>query len=130
MILRQMKSEDLKPIIEIIEAHDDDDAIDAQDDFEKNGCNYQWVILENNKIIGTSGFRPILETDNSANISWTYIHKKYCRKGYGSKIFKFVLDQLINVKANKIFIKVSNYQKHYYKLHDELIHSYKSFNQF
>ena len=110
MLFRQMKNEDLNSVIDIIDSHDDDDAIDAQSDFENNGINFQWIVIDNNKIIGTSGFRPIIETDNSAFISWTYIHKKYCKKGYGDKIFKFVIDQLIKNKVNKIFIKISNYK--------------------
>ena len=110
MLCRKMKIEDLNDVIDVIDSHDDDDADDARRDFENNGINFQWVILHQNKIIGTSGFRPILETDNSAYISWTYINKKHCKQGYGDEIFKFILDELNKVKVNKIFIKISNYK--------------------
>ena len=110
MLCREMKNEDIDNVIDIIDTHDDDDADDALKDFEYNGISFQWVIMHKNKIIGTSGFRPIAETDNSAYISWTYIHKKYCKQGYGNQIFKYVLDELIKVQVNKIFIKISNYK--------------------
>jgi len=110
MFCRQMKNKDLNDVINVIDTHDEDDAEDALRDFENNGINFQWVITNNDKIIGTSGFRPILETDNSAYISWTYIDKKYCKQGFGNQIFEFILNELNKVKVNKIFIKISNYE--------------------
>ena len=98
MTRKEMTEEDIVEVVDLIDTHDDDDAEDAKDNFEENGVQFQWVILDNNKIDGTSGFRPIPETDNTAYISWTYVHKKYCKKAFGEKIFKFKFLFLIRGK--------------------------------
>ena len=107
--IREMRIDDIDEVVALIETHDDDDSEDAMDDFKTNGTEYQWVIIDKGNIVGTSGFRPVPETENTAFITWTYVHKKCCQKGYGNKIFKFVLDELEKNNANKIFIKISNY---------------------
>ena len=108
--IRKMAIDDVDEVVDLIETHDDDDSEDAMHDFKDNGIQYQWVILNKNKIVGTSGFRPVPETENTAFITWTYVHKNFCKKGYGNKIFQFVLDELEKNNAKKIFIKISNYE--------------------
>ena len=80
--IRKMAIDDIDEVVDLIETQDDDDSEDAMNDFKDNGIQYQWVILNKNKIVGTSGFRPVPETENTAFITWTYVHKKFCKKGY------------------------------------------------
>jgi GNAT superfamily N-acetyltransferase len=104
-----MEEADLEQVIELIGRHDDDDALDAQNDFESDGFQGHWVAELDETIVGISGYRKVPQTQGSGWVSWTYVDHAHQGKGYGRALFKFVIDQARESGAEKLFIKVSNY---------------------
>jgi ribosomal protein S18 acetylase RimI-like enzyme len=109
-IIQKLDVKYLRSVIKIIEEHDEDDAEDAEEDFGENGLENHWVIFLDGKVAGVSGFRQIPESYGSAYLSWTYVSKKYIGKGYGKKIFLYVMEQIGTSGGNEVFIKLSTYQ--------------------
>ena len=109
MNIRTMQERDLNRVIEIIGQHDDDDAEDAQSDFETDGVENHWVAELDDKVIGLCGYRRVPQTQGSGWVSWTYVDPGYQGRGYGKALFKTVLDHARETGAEKLFIKVSNY---------------------
>lgn len=110
MQIRKMTEADIDAVVDIIDAHDDDDAEDARHDFETHGGSDQWVAEFDGRVVGTSGFRRVPETDGTAWISWTYVDAEKCGQGIGRTLFQHVLDEIAGAGGRKIFVKISNYQ--------------------
>ncbi len=108
--LYELDVEHLKSVIEIIEEHDEDDAEDAKEDFDRNGLENHWIISVAGKVSGISGYRQIPESYGSAYLSWTYISKKLIGTGLGKKLFLHVMEQIGISGGNEVFIKLSNYK--------------------
>jgi len=106
---RQMQEEDIEQIVEIIEQHDEDDAEAAGVDYKKEGIAGQFVILLNDDVVGVSGARMLDDCDRSFQLSWTYLDKQHCNQGYGRQLVTYVLNQLREFKARKLFIYMSDY---------------------
>ncbi|MBL4772743.1 MAG: GNAT family N-acetyltransferase [Alcanivoracaceae bacterium] len=107
--IRPMLDEDLDSILEIIEEHDEDDAQEAQRDYQDVGISGQYVILYDNKVIGVTGAKRVEACDNTFKLSWTYVDKQYCGKGYGRQLLQHLLDEITSCNGRKIFVYVSDY---------------------
>ncbi len=106
--LRPMYKSDMAPVIRIIDHYDDDDAEAAQDDYENDVAD-QYVLEEDDKVIGVTGFKRVSATENTAWLSWTYLSPEHCGKGFGKQMLNDLLDTLREIEGRKIFVKVSNY---------------------
>lgn len=106
-----MTKDDIDAVVEVIDSHDEDDAEDARHDFENFGIEDQWVAEVDGRVVGTSGFRRVPETDGTGYISWTYVAADLCRQGIGKELFRHVLDVAAGEGARKMFVKISNYRK-------------------
>ena len=104
-----MTEEDIDRVVEIIDQHDDEDADEAEADYHKEGIAGQFVTLLDGHIIGVSGARMLDDCDRSFQLSWTYLDKQHCNQGYGRQLLGYVLDQLREFKARKLFIYMSDY---------------------
>ncbi|MES9901362.1 MAG: GNAT family N-acetyltransferase [Sedimenticola sp.] len=109
MDIKPMSEVDIDVVIDVINSHDEDDAEDARNDFERDGFENHWVIELDGVIVGISGYRQIPESYGSGWVSWTYVHDAYCGKGIGKKLFQYVIDHATAAGGQKLFIKVSNY---------------------
>lgn len=107
--LRKMSSEDIPTVIQLINSHDEDDAEEAQRSYEQSGIDDQYVLTQNDAVIGVTGIRQAEACDNTYWLSWTYIHDDQCGNGYGRKMLEDILAELTERGARKVFLKVSDY---------------------
>jgi GNAT superfamily N-acetyltransferase len=107
---RPMYINDVKPVIALIHATDDDDAEAASADFDELGLDNQYVIELDDKVIAVTGFRAIEASDRSCWLNWTYVHPSFQGKGFGRMLLTRLLDTLRESDASKIFVKVSDYE--------------------
>ena len=108
--LRPMYMGDLHKVLDIINAHDDDDAEAAEADFHESGFEGQFVLEKDDKVIGVTGYRPVPATDNTYWLSWTYLHKAFRGQGLGKKMTSELIDKLCTQGGRKLFVKVSTYE--------------------
>lgn len=80
----------------------DSDLLNLNIDYGTSKAGF-WCILENNKIIGTMGLRPIENTEsNCAEIRRLYVHPDWQKKGIGSKL----IDHAINFAKSSLYEKL------------------------
>lgn len=125
--LRPMYMSDLVTVLKIIDAHDEDDATAAEDDYQSDGIENQFVLELGEKIIGVTGYRAIEASDNSYWLSWTYLSPDYQRQGLGRQLLQQLTDKLREKSARKLFVKVSDYCEDGKKLYENAFHAYRSF---
>ena len=107
--IRQMLDEDIDAVLEIIDGHDEDDAEEAERDYQEMGIAGQFVMLLADQIIGVSGARRIDATDNTFKLSWTYVDEDHCGQGFGRQLLQHLLDEIHKANGRKIFVYVSDY---------------------
>jgi len=109
--LRPMYLGDLHKVIEIIESHDEDDAESAAADFSEGDFSNQYVLENDDVVIGITGFRPVEGTDNTCWLSWTYLSGENQGCGLGRGMLIDLLDKLRDINCRKVFVKVSDYKE-------------------
>lgn len=107
--LRPMYMSDLSYVLEIINSYDDDDGEAAAAEYEESGFDNQYVIEQDDQVVGVTGYRMVDATDQTAWLSWTYLDPKYCGQGLGKKMVSELIDILSKADGRKMFIKVSDY---------------------
>jgi len=107
--LRTMYMQDLPKVIDIINAHDEDDAECAEQQYHELGFDNQFVLELDDKVIGVTGYQGIEATDNSYWLSWTYLAPELQGKGLGKEMLESLIDKLKQQNARKLFVKVSDY---------------------
>jgi len=107
---RAMFMSDLNSVLNIINAHDDDDGEAAEADFQHNGIEHHYVLTIDDRVIGMTGYRPIEATDASYWLSWTYLSKAAQGQGFGKLMLTQLFELLDGKGARKIFVKVSDYK--------------------
>ncbi|MCU7853746.1 MAG: GNAT family N-acetyltransferase [Candidatus Thiodiazotropha sp. (ex Monitilora ramsayi)] len=128
MNIRVMEERDLQRVVELIGETDDDDAEDAQNEFEFDGVEHHWVAELEGMVIGVSGYRQVPQTQGTGWVSWTYIDPVHQGKGHGRALFEFVIDQARKFGAEKLFIKVSNYvDENGINIYEKACRMYESF---
>jgi len=108
--LRPMYMSDLVVVTNIIDAHDDDDAQAAQSDYQSDGVENQFVLEQDEKVIGVTGYRSVDATDGTYWLSWTYLEPSQQGKGLGKAMLEQLTNKLRELKARKLFVKVSDYK--------------------
>lgn len=110
-LLRKMKDDDIDAVVALIDAHDDDDAEEAERDYrDAEGFEDQFVLEQEGKIIGVTGFKTPPGCDNTHWLSWTYVDEDHTGQGLGRKILTELFEHLKELGGRKIFIKVSDYE--------------------
>jgi len=108
--LREMQSEDIDVVVNLIESQDEDDAEEAESDYrEIGGVLDQYVMEQDGKVIGVTGFTTPPGCDETYWLSWTYVHDDYANKGHGRKMLTELIELLKQKGGRKLFIKVSDY---------------------
>lgn len=118
---------DTASVIEIISDHDDDDGEAAEAEFQDEGVEGHFVLVDGADVLGISGYREIENCDATYYLSWTYLDEDYQGKGLGKKLLADVLDRLRNQDARKIFVKVSDYEEDGKNVYAAALSMYKSF---
>ncbi len=109
--VRAMYMSDLHRVLEIISNHDEDDGEAAESEFDDEGIEGQFVLVEDELVLGITGYREIEACDGSYWLSWTYLDAAYRGQGLGKKMLNDVLARLKEQGARKIFVKVSDYEE-------------------
>lgn len=107
--LRPMYMSDLPRVLQIINTYDDEDGEAAEADFHDSGFDHQYVIEQDERVVGVTGYRMVEATDQTAWLSWTYLDPKYCGQGLGKKMVNQLIEQLTQAGGRKLFVKVSDY---------------------
>jgi ribosomal protein S18 acetylase RimI-like enzyme len=108
--VRAMYMSDLASVIEIITDFDEDDGEAAEAELEDVGIEGQFVLVDDEQVLGITGFREVENCDATYYLSWTYLDEDYWGQGLGKKLFGDVLDRLRELGGRKIFAKVSDYE--------------------
>ncbi len=108
--VRQMQESDLEAVLELIEEIDEDDAEEAEYSYQHYGLDNQFVLTENEQVIGVTGYREASGTDNTCWLSWTYLAADRQGKGYGTRILDSLLEHLASNGVRKVFVSTSDYR--------------------
>ncbi|MFT6409156.1 MAG: ribosomal protein S18 acetylase RimI-like enzyme [Arenicella sp.] len=125
--VRAMYMSDTASVIEIISDHDEDDGDAAEAEFQDEGVEGQFVLVDNDTVLGITGYREVVNCDATFYLSWTYLDQQYRGRGLGKKMLGNVLDRLRDQDARKIFVKVSDYQQDGVNVYAAALSMYKSF---
>ena len=106
--LRPMVVRDIPVAISIIREYDDDDANEAQETYG-NSISDQFCLCENGTVIGVVGAKPILGTDGSFGLSWTYLHPQHRRTGKGTRMLTWMIEIMKERDGRKAFVHASDY---------------------
>lgn len=108
--VRAMYMSDMASVVAIITDFDDDDGEAAEAEFEELGIEGQFVIVDDEHVLGITGFREVENCDATYYLNWTYLDGSYYGQGLGKKLLGNVLDRLREMGGRKIFVKVSDYK--------------------
>jgi len=72
-------------------------------EFKKEGIKVFGILLSN-YVIGICVFHVVLD---EAQINFFAINQKYRKKGYGSKLMRYLIEQCEILNINKLFLEVS-----------------------
>ena len=72
-------------------------------EFKKEGIRVFGLFLFN-KLIGICVFHVVLD---EAQINFFVVNQKYRKKGFGSYLMSYLINQCENLKINKLFLEVS-----------------------
>ncbi|MEE9310755.1 MAG: GNAT family N-acetyltransferase [Cocleimonas sp.] len=108
--LREMQSEDIDAVLKVIDSQDEDDAEEAEPSYrEIGGVLDQYVMEQDGKVIGVTGFSMPTGCDDTYWLSWTYVHDDYANKGHGRKMLTELIELIKQKGGRKLFVKVSDY---------------------
>ncbi len=108
--LREMQSEDIEAVLNVIDSQDEDDAEEAESGYrEIGGVLDQYVMEHDGKVIGVTGFSMPTGCDDTYWLSWTYVHDDYANKGHGRKMLTELIELIKQKGGRKLFVKVSDY---------------------
>jgi GNAT superfamily N-acetyltransferase len=108
--LRTMYMSDLPQVLRIIDDVDEDDAESAEAEYQQEGFDNQFVLEVDGEVVGVTGYREVSATDNTYWLSWTYLDESVRGKGLGKGMLADILTKLRDVKARKLFVKISSYE--------------------
>jgi len=130
--LRPMLKADVNSVIEVIDSHDEDDAAEARDGFDRpDGLEDQYVLEQQGRIIGVTGFATPPGCDQTHWLSWTYVHSDLVNQGIGRAMVTELIEHLNQAGGRKLFIKISDYSEtdesgNEVCIYDAALHLYKS----
>jgi len=125
--VREMYMSDTVSVVEIINDHDEDDGEAAEAEFQDEGIEGQFVLVDDETVLGTTGYREVENCDGTYYLSWTYLDEDYRGQGLGKKMLSDVLNRLRDQDARKIFVKVSDYEEEGVNVYAAALSMYKSF---
>ena len=108
--LREMQPEDIRPVFEVIESQDEDDAEEALACYQEiGGIMDNFVMEANGRIIGVTGYAMPPACDDTYWLEWTYVHDDYANQGNGRIMLNELIQHLKDKNGRMLFVKVSDY---------------------
>lgn len=108
--LREMQPEDIRPVFEVIESQDDDDAEEALAGYQEIGGTMDNFVMElNGRVIGVTGYATPPACDETHWLAWTYVHDDYANQGNGRLMLTELIQHLKDKGGRMLFVKVSDY---------------------
>ena len=108
--LREMQPEDIRPVFEVIESQDEDDAEEALASYQEIGGTMDNYVMEvNNRVIGVTGYQTPPACDETHWLNWTYVHDDYANQGNGRLMLTELIQHLKDKDGRMLFVKVSDY---------------------
>ena len=124
--MRAMYMSDTVSVIEIISDHDEDDGEAAEAEFRDVGIEGQFVLVDGETVLGTSGYREVNQCDGTYYLSWVYLDEDFRGNKLGHKMLADVLERLKEKDARKVFVKVSDYEEDGENIYADALRLYKS----
>lgn len=126
--LREMQPEDIRPVFEVIESQDEDDAEEALETYQQvGGILDNFVMEQNQQIIGVTGYATPPGCDDTYWLNWTYVHADYANQGNGRIMLTELIQHLKDKNGRMLFVKVSDYEDDEVgALYAAALHLYKS----
>lgn len=110
-LLREMQTNDIDAVVELIYTHDEDDAEEAERSYREIGGTYDQYVLEHEgQVIGVTGYSVPPGCDRTYWLSWTYVHAEYTGMGYGRRMMTELIQHIKALDGRKLFIKISDYE--------------------
>ena len=106
--LRPMTPEDVAQTLHIIAEHDDDDAEEAAERFERS-LEGLFVLTEGPRVVGVTGAAQDPETPDVFWLSWTYLADDKKGLGLGQTMIDQLGEMLTGAGCRKVFISTSDY---------------------
>lgn len=107
--LDQMREADIDRVVDIIDQTDEDDAEEARNAFLNHGTNGMFVLRQDKKILGVTGFQPSEASDQVVWLSYTYLDTAYRGQNFGKQMLSKLLELLNGNNVRKVFIATSDY---------------------
>lgn len=107
-VFRPMTDADVKAVLEIIYEHDEDDGAEAETAFNETLAD-KYVMEFEGRLMGMTGFHLDPDTDNTAWLSFTYIHDYFRNKGNAHWMMLELRSILDNENIERLFIATSDY---------------------
>lgn len=101
-----MQLEHLPAALEIISAHDEDDAECAEQSYSESLAG-QYIFHQGSTILGVTGYDI---SGDIGNISWTYIAEQHRKQGHGTAMLEQLLKMLKKKKIRKVYVQTSDYR--------------------
>jgi len=108
MELRPLAEADVSAALEIIRQSDQDDFERAREAFEEGGLEGQYVLTEDGKVKGVTGFEDIDGTDNSYWLTRTYLDAQLRTQGFEPPTILELLNVLNQRGARKVFVNTGD----------------------
>ncbi len=108
-VFRAMAESDVKPILEIIYEHDEDDGQEAEDAFSRS-LSDKYVMEFEGRVMGMTGFRADDHSPETAWLSFTYIHDYFRKKGNAYWMMLELRNTLEAQGIKRLFIATSDYE--------------------
>ncbi len=126
--LREMQPEDIRPVFEVIESQDDEDAEEALESYQEIGGTMDNFVMEvNDRVIGVTGYQTPPACDETHWLSWTYVHDDYANQGNGRLMLTELIQHLKDKGGRMLFVKVSDYvDEEEGAIYAAALHLYKS----
>lgn len=103
-----MQIDDVRDALQIIFDHDEDDGEEAAVTYRQD-LEGQYVLKENDRIVGITGAKSIEGTYHSYGISWTYLERESRHRGYGRLMLESLLNIIESEGGRRVFVNTSDY---------------------
>ena len=124
--VRPMTPKDVPVVLEIIRAHDEDDAEWAAQTYQNRGPHGHFVLTQEKRVAGVSGYALADGTQHSYWISWTYLDQASQGQGVGSALLENILQKLQEEGARKVFVSTSDYEEDGTSIYANAVRMYES----
>ena len=121
--LSPMCLEHIPIALEIIAAHDEDDAECAEETYAES-LEGQYIFHKGNTILGITGFEA---AGDIGTISWTYVAEDHRKQGHGTAMMQQLIKLMQKLKLRKAYVQTSDFRESPWEpmLYEDAVKLYK-----